>query len=69
MLVCAETTSSEQRRDDAVVAAFLAFLGKEMQRQPHMIAPLNQALTRRIDSLVEGVTASPDEDLGDEVLL
>src|SRR5450755_1796005 len=34
MLVSAETTASAQNRDDAVVAAFLAFLAKEMQREP-----------------------------------
>jgi len=67
MLVSAETASSGQHRDDAVVAAFLAFLAKEMQLDPQAIAPLAQTLTGRIDALVGGVPVSPDEDLGDQV--
>jgi hypothetical protein len=69
MLVSAETATSGKSRDDLVVAAFLAFLAKEMQREPRAIAPLDPALTRRIDSLTKGVCVSPDEDLGDEVLI
>jgi hypothetical protein len=69
MLVSAETTSSGRHRDDAVVAAFLAFLATEMKRDPQAIAPLAQTLTDRIDALVDGVPVSPDEDLGGEALL
>jgi antitoxin PrlF len=69
MLVTAETVTSGKSRDDVVVAAFLAFLAKEMQREPRAITPLDPALTRRIDSLTEGVSVSPDEDLGDQVLI
>jgi antitoxin PrlF len=69
MLVSAETATSGKGGDDVVVAAFLAFLANEMQREPRDIAPLDSALTRRIDSLAEGVSFSPDEDLGDEVLI
>jgi hypothetical protein len=69
MLVSAETTAFGQHRDDVVVAAFLAFLAKEMQREPHAITPLEQALTHRIGELVEDVSVSPDEDLGEEALL
>ena len=69
MLVTAETASSGQRHDDAVVGAFLAFLAKEMQRDPQAITPLTQSLTNRIGELVEDVSVSPEEDLGDEGLL
>jgi antitoxin PrlF len=69
MLVSVETTAASQHPDDAVVAAFLAFLAKEMQREPQAIAPLDPDLTRRIDTLVDRVSVSPDEDLGDEALL
>jgi hypothetical protein len=69
MLVSAETTASGQHRDDVVVATFLAFLAKEMQREPNVITPLEQALTDRIGELVEDVSVSPDEDLGDGALL
>src|ERR1700682_1449586 len=69
MLVSAETAASGRRSDDVVVAAFLAFLAKEMQREPQASTPLAQALTHRIDALVEGVSGSPDEDLGDGALL
>jgi hypothetical protein len=69
MLVSAETTASGQHRDDVVVATFLAFLAKEMQREPNAITPLEQALTSRIGELVEDVSVSPDEDLRDEALL
>jgi antitoxin PrlF len=69
MLVSAENAVASTGREDVVVAAFLAFLAKEMQRAPHVIAPLDSELRRRIDSLTDGVSVSADEDLGDEVLL
>jgi len=69
MLVSAETATSGKGRDDVVVASFLAFLAKEMQREPRTITPLDQDLTRRIDALVDRVPVSPDEDLGDEALI
>jgi antitoxin PrlF len=69
MLVSAETAVASKGRDDVVVAAFLAFLAKEMQREPRVIAPLDSVLTHRIDTLTEGVSVSPDEDLGDEALI
>lgn len=69
LLVSAETTAVGRRRDDAVIAAFLAFLAKEMQQQPQAIAPLNEIMVRRIDALVEDVSVSSNEVLGDEALL
>jgi antitoxin PrlF len=69
MLVSAEVIASAKRPDDVVVEAFLAFLAKEMQREPQAITPLDQGLTHRIDALVEGVSVPPHEDLGDEALV
>src|ERR1700691_42760 len=51
LLVSAETTPSGKQREDQVVAAFLAFLAKEMQREPQAIKPLDPALMKRVDSL------------------
>ncbi|MGA8037099.1 MAG: type II toxin-antitoxin system PrlF family antitoxin [Candidatus Acidiferrales bacterium] len=69
MLVSAENAVASTGRKDVVVAAFLAFLAKDMQRNPGAIAPLDSDLTRRIDSLTDGVSVSADEDLGDEALI
>lgn len=69
MLVSAENSVGSTGHQDVVVAAFLAFLAKEMQRTPRAIAPLDSDLTRRIDSLTDGVSVSVDEDLGDEALI
>jgi antitoxin PrlF len=69
MLVSAETNVPIKEREDVVVAAFLAFLAKEMRRDPRVITPLDSELTRRINSLTDGISVSPDEDLGDEVLI
>jgi hypothetical protein len=69
MLVSAETNVPIKDREDVVVAAFLAFLAKEMRRDPRVITPLDSELTRRINSLTDGISVSPDEDLGDEVLI
>jgi antitoxin PrlF len=68
MLVSAENAVAGTSREDVVVAAFLAFLAKEMQRDPRVIAPLDSELTRRIDSLTDGVSVSPDEDLGEALI-
>src|ERR1700730_17642770 len=48
MLVSAKTATSGKGHDDVVVASFLAFLAKELQRGPRTITPLDQDLTRRI---------------------
>jgi hypothetical protein len=69
MLVSAQTNASGRQREDRVVAAFLAFLAKEMERKPQAIQPLDPALMNRIGALVGNVSVSPDEDLGDEDLL
>jgi len=69
MLVSAETQRSGQDREDAVVAAFLAFLAEDVRREPQAIKPLDPDLLRRVGKLVDGVRVSPDEDLGDKALL
>jgi hypothetical protein len=69
MLVSAANAPSTQQREDQVVSAFLAFLAKEMKRQPESIQPLDPALMKTIDSLVKDMDVSADEDLGDEALI
>jgi hypothetical protein len=69
MLVSVDATAFGQHRDDVVIATFLAFLAKEMKREPHAITLLEQALTHRIGEMVEDVSVLSDEDLGDEALL
>jgi antitoxin PrlF len=69
MLVSAETVDARQAQDDQVVAAFLAFLAKEMKRDPQAIQPLDRALMKSIGELVKNVKVSSDENLGDEALI
>jgi hypothetical protein len=69
LLISAKTAISGKDRNDAVVAAFLAFLAKEMQRSPQSIKPLDETLVNRAGVLVESVAVAPEEDLGEEALL
>src|SRR5207248_11298046 len=64
MLASVEATAVSRHPDDAVVAARLAFLAKEMQREPQAIAPLDPNLTRRIDSLDDHVPAALNGETG-----
>jgi len=67
LLVTAEPleTSSE----DPVLAAFLAFLHKDMLAHPENIRPLDENLMARVAALVKDVVVDMDEDLGEESLL
>jgi antitoxin PrlF len=56
-------------RTDSVMASFLAFLASDIAKAPETIKPMSRSLAQQIDRLVEGVTASPDESLGEESLL
>ena len=69
MLVSVDATAFGQHRGDVADAAFLAFLAKEMKRNPHTIKLLERDLTDRIGELVEDVSVLSDGDLGDEALL
>src|SRR5579872_3584968 len=53
LLVSAETAAAGQERDDQVVEAFLAFLAKEMKRDPQAIQPLDRTLMKNIGALVK----------------
>lgn len=56
-------------RADPVMASFLAFLASDIAKAPETIQPISRDLAKRIDRLVEGVTVSHDEPLGEESLL
>ena len=57
------------KRRDPVMQSFLAFLANDMAKAPEEIKPMSPELARRIDRLVEGVSVSFDESLGEESLL
>ena len=59
----------EDTEDDPVIASFLAWMKHDMVHHPENLRPLDEGLTHRIASLVEGVTVSADEDFGDQELL
>ena len=67
MLVTAE--NELQERGDPVMASFLAFLGHDIARSPQNVRPLDSKLTKRIDRLTKGITVSPEDDLGEAVIL
>jgi len=56
-------------RADPVMASFLAFLAGDIAKAPQTIQPMNRELAARIDRLVEGVSVSQNESLGEESLL
>ena len=56
-------------RRDPVMESFLAFLASDIARAPETVKPMSCELAQRIDSLVEGVTVSENESLGEESLL
>jgi len=57
------------KRRDPVMQSFLAFLANDIAKAPETIKPMSLELARRIDRLVEGVSVSFDESLGEESLL
>lgn len=67
LLVTAEPL--EAPREDPVLAAFLAFLHKDMLAHPENLIPLDEERSRRIAELVKGVVVDENEDLGEESLL
>ncbi len=66
MLVVAEKNTAP--KEDPVIAAFLAFLAKDMEVNPQRLRPLDQ-LIKRTDALVGDIDVDPNEDLGDEFLI
>jgi len=67
LLVTAEPL--EATSEDPVLAAFLAFLHKDMLAHPENLVPLDEERSRRIAELVKGVVVDENEDLGEESLL
>lgn len=67
LLVTAEPLESPT--EDPVLAAFLAFLHKDMVAHPENIRPLDEDLMARVAALVKDVVVDMDEDLGEESLL
>ena len=57
------------KRRDPVMQSFLAFLANDIAKAPEGIKPMSPELARRIDRLVEGISVSYDESLGEEDLL
>ena len=55
--------------EDPVLSSFMSFLATDMQRSPEHIKPLDAGVMERIGTLVSNVNTSPEEDLGDEVLI
>ena len=56
-------------RHDPVMQSFLAFLANDIAKTPERIKPMSPELARRIDRLVEEVSVSCEESLGEESLL
>jgi antitoxin PrlF len=67
LLVTAEPI--ETPAEDPVLAAFLAFLHKDMLDHPENIRPMSEARLRRIKALTKGIIVDENEDLGEENLL
>jgi hypothetical protein len=68
-LISVDLPTGSARNEDPLVGAYLAFLAKEITRNPQMIRPLSASLVRRMQALTHGITTDPQEDLGDEALL
>ena len=67
MLVSVAKPATERR--DPVMQSFLAFLANDIPKAPEGIKPMSPELARRIDRLVEEVSVSCEESLGEESLL
>jgi hypothetical protein len=67
MLVMAVPQARTQA--DPVMASFLAFLARDIQRSPETIKPLSAVRKKRMAKLTQGVEVDLNADLGDEALL
>jgi hypothetical protein len=54
---------------DEYAASFLRHINRDIQRNPQNIRPFDEALSREVASLVEGVVVDKDEDLGPAIQL
>lgn len=53
--------------EDRVLGAWLDFLARDMEENPHRLVPLGEAQMRALQALVEGVEVDLDEPLPDDV--
>ncbi|QDI79689.1 hypothetical protein E8E01_04240 [Methylorubrum populi] len=64
-----EAASQEASESDPVVAAYLAFLERDMAAHPERLHPFTEIDLARLASLTEGVPVSDDESIPDDVTL
>jgi len=71
MLVVADPDKStmDENEEDPVIQSFLAFLAKDMEKNPDSLRPLDEAMMAEVAELVKGVSVDPDEDLATDGLL
>ena len=70
MLVVADPEPKRKSaEEDPVLSSFMSFLAADMQRSPEHIKPLDAGVIERIGTLVRNVDTTPEENLGDEVLI
>lgn len=71
MLVVADPDEStmDENEEDPVIQSFLAFLAKDMEKNPDSLRPLDEAMMAEVAELVKGVSVDPDEDLATDGLL
>jgi hypothetical protein len=70
MLVVADPESRRKSaEEDPVLSSFMSFLAADMQRSPEHIKPVDAGVMERIGTLVSNVDTTPEENLGDEVLI
>jgi len=54
---------------DLVAKLFIALLEQDIEHNPQAIKPLDIKLAQRLSGLTKGMDVSPEEDLGDAVLI
>jgi len=64
-----EAAISDEIERDPVVAAYLAFLERDMTERPSVLEPITGADIARIRALTKDVTVSDDDVLPDDVAL
>jgi hypothetical protein len=68
-LISVDLPAGSARSEDPLIGAYLAFLAKEITRNPKTVQPLSASLVERMQALTRGMKSNPQEDLGDEALL
>ena len=64
LLISAEPSEQPENEDDPVLAAFLAFLDKDILDHPENLKPLDAALMNDVAALTKDVIVDLNEDLG-----